>query len=370
MKEILFVEDETDFRESIGRRLAGKFVISAADVSSFAVKPNKGEVTEQLKEWFVAQFPRWPSIEGALLDTDLSGYQNGIAKESLLAVFRTLGLPVCRYSKRQAVSGGELLKQFAGLSVEGPLSLLVPGEAVAAATDVEHGDDAFVDWVVAAFHGFNLIHEKYQGLATTGEGAQFSPAAILSKVLEDDALELDLLGYMGANLFFFGDKLVEEGKPANSEASNLLRSNATKLGYWLKNYIMAFPGPILNFSATAAVLGVKSNTVDPLKFANAFADCSYHGPFSGCGHYFKRSNVEELLLGGKTGTEILEQRGLASEALYPEDPSRSGVYCIITDASLKSEDAVGPLDWIPGGASELCRVERKTYQKLSPWMNI
>lgn len=373
---ILYVEDEDDFRNQLVSRLKSRLSISTINVGLFSTEPNKGETTEQFQKWLQGQILGSNMIDGVILDSDLSGYGNGMSKETLLAVFRNMGIPVCRYSKRTKGTTSELLKHYAKLASEGAASILVPSELMnGAKAEYSSESDDLVKWLEAAFNGFSDIHNSYRQLVKTS-GIQLSPPALLAQILGSAEMELDLLGYTGANLFFFGDRWIDmdeidaEGE-TESQTLELSHNSATKLGYWLYNYIISFPGPILNTAAAAAFLGVKSATFDPQEFSKAMAPEQYMGPFSACQPLFLRQRLEALLIeSGMSGSELLASRNVTAEPIYKESPNTSGVYCIATNSSIKAEDGVGPIDFIPGGASDLCRISRKTYQRWMPWLNL
>jgi hypothetical protein len=373
---VLYVEDEDDYKNQLVSRLSSRLNISTINVGLFNTEPNKGETTEQFQKWLQAQIVGSHKIDGVILDSDLSGYGNGMSKETLLAVFRNMGIPVCRYSKRTKGTTSELLKHYAKLASEGAASILVPSELMnGAKAEYSSESDELIAWLEAAFKGFYDIHKSYRQLVKT-PGFQLSPPALLAQILGFPEMELDLLGYTGANLFFFGDRWsdmedVDADGEAKSQTSELSHNSATKLGYWLYNYIISFPGPILNLAAAAALLGVNSETLDPQQFANAMVPEQYVGPFGACQPLFLRQKLEALLIeSGTSGVEVLDSRKVIAEPIYKDDPNTSGVYCIATNASIKAEDGVGPIDFIPGGASDLCRISRKTYQRWMPWLNL
>nr|WP_315489934.1 hypothetical protein [uncultured Rhodoferax sp.] len=371
---ILYVEDEIDFREQLIARLNSGLNISSIDVGKFTTEPNKGETALQFQRWLQTNIAATAKLDGVILDSDLSGYGNGISKETLLAVFRAMGIPVCRYSKRTRGTTSELLKHFATLASEGAASILVPSEFMnGGKSEYTEEHDDLVVWLEAVFNGFSRIHTRYDELSPQTADTRLSPPALLAKILDNPSLELDFLGYGGANLFFFGDRLTElSDTEETAEHEQPAQGNgATKLGYWLHNYIISFPGPILNVAAAAAFMGVKSGTLNIESFAKAMAPERYDGPFGGCQPLFLRERLEETLIDeGVSGVQLLKARGVTAEPIYEAEPTRSGVYCIATNTSIETEDGVGPIDFIPGGASDLCRVSRKTYQRWIPWLNL
>lgn len=377
MLNILYVEDESEFRDELKIRLNSRLNVSSIDVGEFITEPNKGETTLQFQRWLKARIGDTAKLDGVILDSDLSGYGNGMSKETLLAAFRAMGIPVCRYSKRTRGTTSELLKHFATLASEGAASILVPSEFMnGSRSDYTAEHDDLVTWLEAVFDGFSRIHQKYVVLSANISSGRLSPPSLLAQILDNPGLELDFLGYAGANLFFFGDHLtvVEdagEGEGVELEQRQAQGNGATKLGYWLYNYIISFPGPILNVAATAALLGVKSSSIDVDAFVATMAPERYDGPFSGCQPLFLREKLEAVLIEqGVSGVELLRSRGVFAEPIYESDPTRSGVYCIATNTSIEADEGVGPIDFIPGGASDLCRVSRNTYQRWIPWLNL
>ncbi|MQA38516.1 hypothetical protein [Rugamonas aquatica] len=368
---LIYVEDEDEFRLNLITTLEKKFDLASIDVGEFSQEQNGGEIGEQFLSWLKKTLGDNQTIDGVILDSDLSGFSNGISKEMLLSAFRIIGLPVCRYSKRQKQTSSERLKHFATLASEGASSILVPSFLLNGPTEnTQARSEQLTDWLFATFSGFSYLREAYSGLIET-DIAQHNAAELLAKLLKRPKLELDFVGYTGASLFFFGDAMAApEG--SSSLVEERARHVSTRLGYWLMNYIIAFPGPILNLPSAAALVGVRSDTIAVDSFKKAFPNTDYSGPFSGCLPLFFREDIEDVMSNmGMFGMDVLKSAKISDMLpLYDGEPSKSGAYCVATDASIKREDSVGPFDWIPPGASELCRIEKKTYARFGPWLNV
>lgn len=367
---LLYIEDEDEFRRDLVTSLQSRFDLSAIDVSEFSQTQNGGEIGEQFLTWLNKAFVSGEPVDGVILDSDLSGFSNGISKEMLLSTFRSIGVPVCRYSKRQKQTPSERLKHFATLASEGAASVLVPSNLLNGPTDnPEERTEQLTQWLHSAFEGFAKLRDSYLNWAPGGT-QEHSAAELLSRLLGRPAMELDFVGYSGASLFFFGDGMaVDEDSPSKERVA---RHVSTKLGYWLFNYIIAFPGPILNAPAASAFIGVNSTSVPPNEFVRVFEKALYDGPFSGCAPLFFREGLEQILMdAGKTGQDMLTTAGVVDATpIYESDPSQAGAYCVATDTSIKREECAGPFDWIPAGASELCRIEKRTYARFMPWLNV
>jgi len=367
---LIYVEDEDEFRAGLVSSLESSFTLSPVDVGAFKVTKNGGEIGDQFINWLEKQTGGSKTIDGVILDSDLSGFQNGISKDMLLVAFRKLGIPVCRYSKQHRQTPGERLKQLATLASEGALSVLVPSELTNGLTeDMDERQERLVGWLVSTFKGFAEIRALLE-VQLRKEDQPRNAAELMAVILGRPEMELDLVGYVGPSLFFFGDTMgVEEGTDTQSL---IARNLATKLGYWFYNFVLAFPGPILNAAATSAFVGVNSKSLADDSLIKAFKAARYVGPFAGSGPYFYRDLIEQSMMEqGKTGQSIIIDSGDGTVcALYEDDPSQAGAYCVATDSSIRREDGTGPFDWIPPGANELCRIEKKTYNRLMPWLNV
>jgi hypothetical protein len=367
---LLYIEDEDEFRRDLVTSLQIKFDLAAIDVSEFTQTQNGGEIGEQFLTWLNNAISNDKSIDGVILDSDLSGFSNGISKEMLLSTFRSIGVPVCRYSKRQKQTPSERLKHFATLASEGAASILVPSNLLNGPTDdPDTRIKQLTQWLYSAFSGFATLRDSYLKWTSSGTH-EHNAAELLSRLLGRPEMELDFVGYSGASLFFFGDGMATDDATPTKE--RIAQHVATKLGYWLFNYIIAFPGPILSVPAACAFVGITDTSLLPEEFLRVFGDALYQGPFSGCAPLFFREGLEQILMSaGKTGLEILVDHGVSNaKPIYESDPFQAGAYCIATDTSIKREDCAGPFDWIPAGAGELCRIEKKTYARFMPWLNV
>lgn len=302
-------------------------------------------------------------IDLVLLDTDLSRLGNGVTQSLCRQTFQEIGIPVCRYRKRMSTTDIARLQDLHRLAREGASAVWVPSEYVQA----DKLETTFVPWLLAVAHGFAALQKsltEQPGLLT----APLGPAGILATVLEHPNLKADLLGYTAQNFFFFGAPTGEDGddpaKPANGAAQ------ATRLGYWLINYIMMFPGPILSSKAAAAYLNLKPPSFELGAVQDLIQATLYRGAFSEVGQYYWRDDLANLL--DELNGDIATAPQLKDEKLERVDADNVGAsayLCLLTQEPITADDAAPKPDWIPTGA-QLARIKRDLYEQLGPMLSI
>jgi hypothetical protein len=295
--------------------------------------------------------------DAALVDTDLSGLKNGISQSAFRTACSMIGLPVLRYS-RAVPTTSDRMKYLTTISREGSQALQVPTSVLT---------EGLADWVAGILQSFRQIRNEIDGRRKNGSDT--SPSEIVASMLKEPEIDLDLLGYSGANFFFFGE-LIDSVEGATQQPK--VRNYATQLGYWLANYVLMFPGPILNEGATAAYLSITKNDMQNDKVCELLADALYNGPFSTTytsGSYYVRRSVDKLMLGADVEYFV----DLCSKNHIKLDEADKGkllwYYCIVNDEPILEADAAGPFDWMPRGA-DICRIKKSTYEKLAPWLGM
>ncbi len=361
---LLHIEDQPDFREEIVRKLDKKIKVISytgedAKGNQLDLKPHanaSNPIEEQIAKQIRSLEEEHGEIDAVLLDTDLSAYKNGISQSSIRATCSMLGIPVLRYSKRPADTAPQKMKYLATIAREGSQSILVPSEILKS--------PGLSDWLIGVIKSFEKIREAIQKHNT--DKKILSPGQLLAKLLKSQSIESELLGYSGANFFFFGDLIenTEQGKLAD-------RNYSTQFGYWLANYVLLFPGPILNDGATAAYLETNKTNLANKEVSDLIAKALYKGPFSHLGRYYVRSVLDTILLKARVSdlNELAEAEKLTLKPLEYESNGLPSYYCLINDCPISAKNSVGPLDWIPRGA-QICRIRKDTYDKFGPWLNV
>lgn len=361
---LLHIEDQPDFRVEIVRRLASKIeVISYVGVNAQgtpldlnlhanASNPIEEQIAKQIKNLEKEH----GEIDAVLLDTDLSAYKNGISQSSIRSTCCLLGLPVLRYSKRPQNSASEKLQYLATIAREGSQSILLPGSILKS--------NELADWLIGVVKSFEKCRKAIN--KNTKDKNILSPAQLLAKLLKLESIESELLGYSGANFFFFGDLMgnVRKGK-------EFQRNYSTQFGYWLANYVLLFPGPILNEGAAAAYLEThKDNLIKP-SVIELLEKAVYKGPFNNLGRFYVRSALDAILLkaGVRSFNDLLEAKRIPIKPLDYDSEGLPSYYCLINDCPVSTKNSIGPLDWIPRGAL-ICRIRKDTYGKFGPWLNV
>ena len=359
---IIYIEDETSYAESVKATLESKGRISVSLYKPDELKkdhlahPGGGNsVEEQISKAITKLETDEGKFDAALIDTDLSGFKEaGISQSAFRTACTMVGLPVLRYS-RGSLTTSDRMKYLTTIAREGSQALQVPLLVL---------QDGLEEWVFGVAESFNKIQAqiKYQEQNKLG----LSPSEILAAMLKVPDLDIDLLGYSGANFFFFGD-LVDSTQDTDGQFN--ARNYASQLGYWIANYVLMFPGPILNVGATAAYLGITKNDVTKDEVKVLLKDASYDGPFSTTGPYYIRRKIDQILADAK----LSDFPALCSAKHIKLDDetgeNKLWYYCVVNDVPIAAEDARGPFDWIPRGA-DICRIKKDTYEKLAPWLNV
>lgn len=357
---LLYVEDEDDFALQIKTALesgsqlsvdSDKFILDL-HVHNGGGNPIENQIAQIINQRELSD----GEYDAALVDTDLSGLKNGISQSAFRTACSMIGLPVLRYS-RAVPTTSDRMKYLTTISREGSQALQVPTSVLT---------EGIADWVVGILQSFKQIRDEIEERRKKDSGT--SPSEIMASMLNEPEIDLDLLGYSGANFFFFGE-LIDSVEGDIKQPR--VRNYATQLGYWLANYVLMFPGPILNEGAAAAYLGITKNDLKNAKVRELLAGALYAGPFattSTTGSYYIRRRVDHLML----ESDVEYFADLCSKRHITIDAAGKGklwYYCIVNDEPILDADAVGPFDWMPRGA-DICRIKKSTYQKLAPWLGM
>ena len=308
-------------------------------------------------------FKSEPGVAMVVADHDLSGYGSVRISESAVAdACRQAAIPICTYHRApSAKSASQSLRGIYGQTKSFSISLdMSPGNEVAAARNI-----------VSLADGFEYIRSKFTYVSP--EIKQQGPAAILAEILGRSGL---------ANSF----ALYAAGPTLASDAIYHISQNSDNyqhvtydlderlpfiLGCWLNNYILPFPGLILNSKATASYLNIAIEEF--MRYADYFKTAEYDGPFAGIERYWWRTDLDQMLidLDFEDGRELLKGSGIE---VFPclcanTHTSPAGYYCIVRKQPISLDASVGNLGWIPQGA-HLSRIDQDIYDTVAHMMGI
>jgi len=357
---LLIIEDEPSFIELI-REACGKHQVNLTtptDVELDASFGEQGEIETQLEKR-LRSIVKDRKIDLVLLDSDLSRLPGLRTQTEFRQAFQRIGVPVCRYRKKQTETALALLTFMHRLASDGASAIMVPWEL--AQTD-EASAYSLVIWLLHISEGFKELEselEAHKAILDNSPG----PAGVLAHILGHPSLATDLLGYTAQNFYFFGPAATSD----KTEASR--KKFATQLGYWLFNYILAFPGPLLNRPSAAAYLNITAAGIARDDVGKAIAAAQYNGPFGGTGPYYWREGLDDILEGAQGDIALVE--GVAGGELVrvAEGPMGLAYYCLLSREPIKAEDAASNPDWIPSGA-QLSRIKQEDLDQLGPMLNI
>ncbi|MDO9006058.1 MAG: hypothetical protein Q7V20_21655 [Aquabacterium sp.] len=358
----LIIEDESDFVDSIkvAAESHSDIEIVTPGEANLSEKFQDGESVELQLFKRVKEICSTRGIDLVLLDTDISKFQNGAGHTLYRHALRQAGVPVCRYSKKQSNTQVSQLRDLYRLARDGSSAVWVPSNLVQRNMLLSE----LFPWMIAVDRGFKEIREAVR-LNRSDYSSTGGAIGILASILKKPSLNEDLLGYGGQNFFFFspGDDDLEQSQ---YDADAQL---AVTLGYWLINYVLAFPGPILDARATAAFLNLTEEAFCKISSNPELEKCRYHGPFSSLGHYYWREDVSGLLY--KFGNDIANLEGIDATNLtrVDPDPTASAFVCLVTGEIISSDDAAVSPDWIPPGA-QLARIRQDIYDQLGPLLRV
>lgn len=363
MCNVLIIEDQGDIIDKF-KKLAEKTdltFLSPQEVGLTKLGQNgKESVEEQLARYLkdkIAEF----EIDLVLLDTDLSREQDLQTHSSYKAALRELGMPVCRYQKGGSDSVFALLPQLQRTIRDGASAIWIPRALVSG--DREH---ELVARLIALSSGFKNIRTVLEEHPELLENAH-SPTEVLAVVLGDSDRSYEFLGYAAQNLVYFA-------RPeADAEAYQIskIQRYATQLGYWLFNYIITFPGPILKQDAALAHLNIHPDALSGGDALLTVMDSArYHGPFDGVEQYFWRSKLVDILerLDGDI-TSHPDLKEIELKRIDSEDPGSPAYICMLSGHAITRHEAAANPDWVPSGASE-AKIKEDVLDELGPLAGI
>lgn len=363
MCKVLIIEDQLDTIEKFRGLAAGSELsfVSPTDIGLIDFDPTENEaIEEQLATFLKGRIGEY-EIDLVLLDTDLSRGRKLQTHSSYKAALRELGMPVCRYQKGGTPSQFEQLPQLQRTIRDGASAIWIPRAFVSGDRMTE-----LVPRLIALSRGFKAIHEALKDSPDLLKG-RHSPTDVLASVLGNSELSYEFLGYAAQNLVYFANPEAHVAEYQISEQ----RRFATQLGYWLFNYIMMFPGPILSEPSAAAYLNIQPNELSKNpKLRDALKAAQYNGPFSEIAPYFWRYGLIELL--NSFDGDIVRSEAFAAldiARIDTQSPDSVAYICLISGNAITEEQAAPTPDWVPTGASE-AKIDDEVLSELGPLAGI
>ncbi|MBN8214666.1 MAG: hypothetical protein J0M09_17220 [Xanthomonadales bacterium] len=358
---VLLIEDESDFIARVqagGAAVEGIDVLNAAQSGLLELKASfdtSGPIEEQLVAKLQTLVAR-ERIDLVMLDTDLSR-QHGLlsTQTEYRQAFQILGIPVCRYNKGHHPTGLMNLELLKRMAKEGDNAIFIPRTLLAANLDLAH---SLMPHLKGIWQGFEMMRELIEKRPEVLE-SDLGPAGILAKLVGRVGLQADLLGYttQSSNFFAFG--------PAAGVPNSV--HYGAQLSYWLYNFVLAFPGPILNPVAAAAFVNLSPDSFELPATQALVAGCRYTGPFDVLGPYYWKEDLAALIDG--VGGDIAHALGLEGQNLERVDPEGHAMayYCVLTEKAIRQDEAAVNPDWVPLGAS-LSRILESEFDELGPML--
>jgi hypothetical protein len=356
---VLHIEDEPGFIAQVqaaGNARGGVEVLTDEGSGLRDLKASfdgSGPIEEQLIKKLHTLVTR-ERVDLVLLDTDLSRQRGSLSTQTeYRQAFQALGVPVCRYSKGHQPTGLMELEFLKRVTKEGDNAIFIPRDCVG-----RNLEATLMPRLEGIWHGFKKLREMIEAQPTVLD-SDSGPAGILAHLLGRTGLQADLLGYTSqSSSFFTGGAAAGVPKSVHYGA---------QLGYWLYNFVLAFPGPILNPIAAAAFVNLSPDSFDLPAVQVLVARCRYAGPFDVLEPYYWKEDLATLIdeLGGDIArAPTLE--GLALKRVDPE-PHAVAYYCVLTRKAIRQDEAAVNPDWVPPGAS-LSRILESQFDELGPML--
>ena len=362
---LLIIEDEPAFIEKVQAALQQ----SAQPIELFT--PRQVDLDKDFEEGVSHEEQLLARVRGlqqqhqfdiVLLDSDLSRMGNGIAQSMCRQAFQEVGLPVCRYKKKHSNTHAKQLQDLRRTAREGASAVWVPSHLL----QIDSLTAKLFPWLTAVEQGFQRLRRFLEADPTLLKKS-LGPAGILALALERPSAKADFLGYTGQNFFFFG---APSGEDEDDPTVQDVAVQATQLGYWLLNYILMFPGPILSHNAAAAYLNLQTASFDTAEVQDLVKSARYSGPFHDLDAYYWRDDLAGVL--DECDGDIVKARTLQGVALARVDaanPGSSAYLCVLTQEPIAEADAALNPDWIPAGA-QVTRIQSRLYDQLGPMLSI
>lgn len=362
MTNVLVIEDEINtirqFKDAAEEAANGVRFLDPEETGVRSIELGQGEPDEiQLAKRLQDILTRH-SIDAVLIDTDLSRGRLLQASSLYRVALAALGVPVFRYQKGGTKSRFEALPMLRRIGEDGASAIWVPRRLVSA-----QAIEDLPRWLGAIAAGFRAIRTGLEARPELLDRKTLrSPTDVLATLMGRPEMHADFAGYAGQNQRFFAQDYASEGYPEAPLASTY----GTRLGYWLFNYILTFPGPILRLHQAAAFLNVDPKSESVHCIESILAGARYEGPFHNVEPMFWRTLLADLV--EEHQGDIAKHPALAQVDLTRVDarrPAQPTYICMLSDEAITDADAAPTPDWVPPGASE-ARFKEEFLDELGP----
>lgn len=380
MKRIILIDDREELRLPLAKSLEQKseelkagYCVEAWNEEQLGKKINEAMAAEHEdlsnaeEDIFYRLFRREENVSLVVSDRDLSLFSSLKVSESSIAdACKRLNIPLATYHRRP--KSASKLRNFERASQIRSYSVAIDNVSDVTATATQ---------IIDLADGFNFLFDQTHEILIKQGQFSHGPAGLLAYILKKPELEYHFAQYAegpSVGLDVFTTFSEQDGEENNNKDQKKIEFIASKTGFvlgcWLYNYILNFPGILLDHTSTRAFLNLSEESFD--EQCNIFADALYDGPFSGYRQFWWRAPLEEIVYSQdcEDGFELLQKLSISAEpskcCVTGESPT--GYYCLIRKEPISKNASKGNLSWVPKGAN-LCRVESDAYDALAPMMS-
>lgn len=290
-------------------------------------------------------------------DHDLSGLNNIRISESVLAnACKKVSIPICTYH-RQSKNTTESHKLRKSINQSRSFSI-----------EIDITNKYAANEIISIAKGFLLLKNEIN-LKEIDE-LKKGPSFIISSILKKPELETNFSRYSSSNTL--ASDIIKNKNDFISDGNLLKIKIPFILGCWLYNYILPFPGVILNSIAAASFINLDVDSFN--EYNELFNAAKYTGPFSENTNYWWRHDLDKILIENncEDGVELLQKHHITTASpckCSVSQESPAGFYCLVTQLPISLEESTGNLSWVADGA-DLCRINKEIYDQLAPMMGL
>ncbi|MBJ9947806.1 hypothetical protein I5729_01575 [Acinetobacter bereziniae] len=300
-------------------------------------------------------------VEMVVIDHDLSSLKVRISESAITNACKQLAIPVCTYHRKPPQNDSQNLKDRVNQARSFSIEIDIDEDT--------HYERCALE-IIDVFYGFKSISEEFSKLdANTLQGG---PAKIISVILKKPQLESLFARYTSSSTLAADIIQYDEDAPEDQISDILNKRIPFILGCWLYNYVLPFPGIILNTIAAASYINL--NVSQFQENSNEFESAKYDGPFSKNFSFWWRHDLDQILFDADAEDAVNYLNNKGKIGILPckcsvDNESDAGYYCIVKKLPISHTESIGHLSWIPQGA-DLCRINKKIYRRLAPMMGL
>ena len=360
-KSIVIFEDDQNDAKKLQELLSSKFKNFRIQVLVFPVKKDSMTNSRLFETRIHEDFKdkKYGNIALIIADKDLSGTDNyiGLSEAAVSKVADDLAIPICLYARGDA---GNFLEKAQNW---GDREIIL---------DIKKGGlEGIAREAGIIYDGFQQIELVYNDLQRKMN--LNTPAKILAEILDKPELADRLALYSAGNQKVLSDILpYRNNKGIKDKNKRIVR----RLGYWLWESILRFPGIVLNDVAAASHLNIDVGSFEKNKhIRKLFSTAVYNGPFGDLRPFWWRDDLDEIILANncEDGLELVKKK-IKGSRVKPcmcniNKTVRAGYYCVVKELPVSAENSRSNLSWFPAGA-DLARVSNDVFDELGPWLGL